>query len=147
MSSASGACATGLAWFACLQLIAGASSFAVAADRVGYNAAMKACGDRGLWWWSSWLLEEVKISENSARTTCAGISAAGAEGAWEVSMTLMSEAALALVEFDVAVYNAALSVLAGRLLHRQKSFNWQAQKKGPRLTLKMNRFLYVRDVN
>ncbi|CAK9078756.1 Pentatricopeptide repeat-containing protein 10 [Durusdinium trenchii] len=108
-----GACATGLAWFACLQLIAGASSFAVAADRVGYNAAMKACGDRGLWWWSSWLLEEVKISENSARTTCAGISAAGAEGAWEVSMTLMSEAALALVEFDVAVYNAALSVLAG----------------------------------
>ncbi|CAK9078868.1 Pentatricopeptide repeat-containing protein At5g02860 [Durusdinium trenchii] len=52
-------------------------------------------------------------STHCRRIIFCGISAAGAEGAWEVSMTLMSEAALALVEFDVAVYNAALSVLAG----------------------------------
>eukprot|EP00913_Durusdinium_trenchii_P032562 g30484.t1 len=53
------------------------------------------------------------LQEEEKADTCSLIDDFLEKGAWEVSMTLMSEAALALVEFDVAVYNAALSVLAG----------------------------------
>ena len=77
-------------------------------DGVGNNAAMKACGENS--WWLSLLL--LKTKERDARATCAGISSM-AGGAWEVSMEVMTQAASLLVESDVAIYNAALSALAG----------------------------------
>ena len=103
-----GACASGLAWWWCLQLMARASSLHVIIDGVGNNAAMKACGENS--WWLS--LSLLKTKEPDARTTCAGISSV-AGGAWEVSMEVMTQAASLLVESDVAIYNAALSALAG----------------------------------
>lgn len=103
-----GACASGLAWWWCLQLMARASSLHVIIDGVGNNAAMKACGENS--WWLS--LSLLKTKEPDARATCAGISSM-AGGAWEVSMEVMTQAASLLVESDVAIYNAALSALAG----------------------------------
>lgn len=69
---------------------------------------MKACGENS--WWLS--LSLLKTKEPDARATCAGISSM-AGGAWEVSMEVMTQAASLLVESDVAIYNAALSALAG----------------------------------
>eukprot|EP00435_Cladocopium_sp_Y103_P040153 s2944_g10.t2 len=100
--------ACGLAWPWCLELIEMSSNVQVAIDGVGYNAAMKACGDHGKWWLS---LVFLKLSKG-ARSICSSISSIGGK-AWEVSMLVMTEAESSLVESDVAIHNAALSALAG----------------------------------
>ena len=101
-----GAC--GLVWPWCLELIEMSSNVQVAIDGVGYNAAMKACGDHGKWWLS---LVFLKLSNSLARSICSSISSIGK--AWEVSMLVMTEAESSLLESDVAIHNAALSTLAG----------------------------------
>ncbi|CAJ1460451.1 unnamed protein product, partial [Effrenium voratum] len=102
LCSAMGACAAGLAWVWCLQLLAAAGACGLATDSASRRAGAKAFEWR-------WTLRLLRNCERSARTTSAMISACS----WELGAVAMAEAASFYVESDVAMHNAALGTLAG----------------------------------
>ncbi|CAE8611528.1 unnamed protein product [Polarella glacialis] len=116
INAAVGACASGAkAWNWCLHLLVSARFRGFLLDRVGDNAAMRACGRCSGWQWSLQLLATMRrhCAPLGAGSYCEAITSVARDGQrWEWAPLLLGDMRLARVAVDVAIYNAVAGALS-----------------------------------